>query len=132
MAFLDKLWDDTLAGPQPENGLSKLRKPVSRPSPAKVDEFSNEANRVTRSIMIVKPPSDKNNASENGTPPSSPAGMTPPVSPFAGAGRFRRRFSLEEYERSRIVGGKSPRGRFSSDEYERGGFVPGGEKPSLS
>ncbi|ERM96703.1 hypothetical protein AMTRI_Chr12g269900 [Amborella trichopoda] len=103
MALLDKLWDDTLAGPQLENGLSKLRKPVSRPSLTKVDEFSDEANRVTQSIMITKPPPNNNNASENGTLPSSPARMTPLVSPFAGARRFQRIFSLDEYERSSIL-----------------------------
>lgn len=26
MGLLDALWDDTVAGPQPENGLGKLRK----------------------------------------------------------------------------------------------------------
>lgn len=35
--------------------------------------------RVTRSIMIVKPP-----GYQNGSPPISPAGSTPPVSPFSG------------------------------------------------
>ncbi|ERM96842.1 hypothetical protein AMTR_s00128p00106650 [Amborella trichopoda] len=66
MALLDKLWDDTLAGSQPENGLSKLKKLVSWPSPTKVHEFSNEAKRVTQSIMIVKPPLNNNHASKNG------------------------------------------------------------------
>uniref|UniRef100_A0A2P2ITT0 Uncharacterized protein LOC107411913 isoform X1 n=1 Tax=Rhizophora mucronata TaxID=61149 RepID=A0A2P2ITT0_RHIMU len=26
MGLLDKLWDETVAGPRPENGLGKLRK----------------------------------------------------------------------------------------------------------
>lgn len=26
MVLIDKLWDDTMAGPQPERGLGKLRK----------------------------------------------------------------------------------------------------------
>lgn len=26
MGLLDQLWDDTVAGPRPENGLGKLRK----------------------------------------------------------------------------------------------------------
>lgn len=44
-----------------------------------VDEPPLEATKVTRSIMIVKPP-----GYQNGSPPVSPAGSTPPVSPFSG------------------------------------------------
>ena len=43
------------------------------------EEPSEEAVRVTRSIMIVKPP-----GYQTGSPPVSPAGSTPPVSPFSG------------------------------------------------
>lgn len=43
------------------------------------EDSSEEATRVTRSIMIVKPP-----GYQNGSPPVSPAGSTPPVSPFSG------------------------------------------------
>lgn len=43
------------------------------------DESSEEVMRVTRSIMIVKPPGYM-----SGSPPVSPAGTTPPVSPFSG------------------------------------------------
>lgn len=38
MGLLDKLWDDTVAGPRPETGLGKLRKHSSftfRPSSGK-------------------------------------------------------------------------------------------------
>ncbi|TYH46824.1 hypothetical protein ES332_D11G366700v1 [Gossypium tomentosum] len=43
------------------------------------DETSlEEATRVTRTIMIVKPP-----GYQTGSPPVSPDGATPPVSPFA-------------------------------------------------
>ncbi|KAL4203408.1 hypothetical protein AMTRI_Chr01g127760 [Amborella trichopoda] len=91
MALLDKLWDDTLARPQLENGLSKLKKPVSRPSLAK-------ANRVTRNIMIVKPPPNNNDTSKNENIPSSPG-----WNDASGARRFQRRFSLDEYERSGIL-----------------------------
>lgn len=42
------------------------------------DDSSEEATRVTRSIMIVKPP-----GYQNASPPVSPAGSTP-VSPFSG------------------------------------------------
>lgn len=43
------------------------------------DPSDQEATRVTRSIMIVRPP-----GYQNGSPPVSPAGSTPPVSPFFG------------------------------------------------
>ncbi|EXC04306.1 hypothetical protein L484_001569 [Morus notabilis] len=73
MGLLDQLWDDTVAGPRPENGLGKLRKYSSfsfRPNSGKGSDGGNgnvsvrsygeeppeEAVRVTRSIMIVKPP----------------------------------------------------------------------------
>ncbi|XP_057425355.1 dormancy-associated protein homolog 3 isoform X4 [Lotus japonicus] len=95
MGLLDHLWDDTVAGPPPENGLGKLRKHhtfASRSSPGKeladaagsvrpygVDS-PEDATRVTRSIMIVKPPGYQ---SPSGSAPASPAGSTPPVSPFS-------------------------------------------------
>ncbi|RWR94644.1 dormancy-associated protein 3 [Cinnamomum micranthum f. kanehirae] len=111
MGLLDKLWDDTVAGPQPENGLSKLRKYSSfsyRPSSGKgppdsslgarsdgsdrelgrsySSDLSVEPVKVTRSIMIVRPAGSP--SAGNGSPPvspaSSPAGSTPPVSPFFG------------------------------------------------
>lgn len=43
------------------------------------EDSSDEAIRVTRSIMIINPP-----GYQNGSPPVSPAGSTPPVSPFSG------------------------------------------------
>ncbi|KAJ4719414.1 Dormancy/auxin associated family protein [Melia azedarach] len=69
MGLLDQLWDDTLAGPRPESGLGKLRKHSTfnfRSSSGKETDGGNvrsdgdqsplDAPRVTRSIMIVKPP----------------------------------------------------------------------------
>ncbi|XP_047155184.1 dormancy-associated protein homolog 3-like isoform X2 [Vigna umbellata] len=111
MGLLDHLWDDTVAGPRPDNGLSKLRKHHTfnfRPSSGKEAEggsvrsygdesSSGETTRVTRSIMIVKPP-----GYQSGSPPVSPAGSTPPVSPFSGAKdstRFRRRSASDAYEK---------------------------------
>ncbi|OMP03267.1 Dormancyauxin associated [Corchorus olitorius] len=121
MGLLDQLWDDTVAGPRPDNGLGKLRKHSTftfRPnSSAKEsdggsvrsygDETSEEATRVTRSIMIVKPP-----GYQSGSPPVSPAGSTPPVSPFSGGRetfRFRRRSTSDVYEKASEVGPRSPR-----------------------
>ncbi|KAJ6414036.1 hypothetical protein OIU84_006784 [Salix udensis] len=95
MSLLDQLWDDTVAGPLPESGLGKLRKMPSlgpRPNSGKessggvMRSYGEEATtadekRVTRSIMIVRPPGYSNGSST--TPPASPAGSTPPVSPFS-------------------------------------------------
>ncbi|XP_077243349.1 dormancy-associated protein homolog 3-like [Tasmannia lanceolata] len=114
MGLLDKLWDDTVAGPQPENGLSKLRKYSSfspRSNSGKEtdggigrsygEDLSDEGIKVTRSIMIIK--AAGNPSPESGSPPPSPAGSTPPVSPFFG-GRFRRKSTWQ----SGGAGSKSP------------------------
>ncbi|NP_001287926.1 Dormancy-associated protein homolog 3-like [Cicer arietinum] len=112
MDLLDHLWDDTVAGPRPENGLVKLRKhptfPNSPSISAKEAEGGNvrsygggtaeEGMRVTRSIMIVKPAGYQ---SQSGSAPASPAGSTPPVSPFSGGRegfRFGRRSTSSAYE----------------------------------
>ncbi|XP_027366383.1 dormancy-associated protein homolog 3 isoform X1 [Abrus precatorius] len=94
MGLLDHLWDDTVAGPRPDNGLGKLRKHHTfafRNSSGKESDTGSvksygedspeDAVRVTRSIMIVKPPGYQ---SQSGSAPVSPAGSTPPVSPFSG------------------------------------------------
>ncbi|XP_074276120.1 dormancy-associated protein homolog 3 isoform X1 [Silene latifolia] len=89
MGLLEKLWDDTLAGPHPDSGLGKLRK-FNTFSPRGKDnegmggrsegEEAAEEVKVTRSIMIMKPPGYQQTA---GSAPASPAGSTPPVSPFS-------------------------------------------------
>ncbi|WOL15752.1 hypothetical protein Cni_G24533 [Canna indica] len=112
MSLLDKLWDDTLAGPRPDSGLGRLRKPFSSAfrsaakdeaaagSGAVGDPLAEEVTpRVTRSIMIKRPPGWASPGS-GGTPPSSPAGSTPPVSPFSGGkecNRFSRRSMSDAY-----------------------------------
>ncbi|KAI7980770.1 hypothetical protein LOK49_Contig107G00012 [Camellia lanceoleosa] len=115
MSLLDQLWDDTVAGPRPENGLGKLRKQHTftvRPSKESEGGGAEEGMRVTRSIMILKPP-----PTQNGSPPVSPAGSTPPVSPFAGgsreAYRFRRRSISDVYEKANGIG---PRSRTPPDD----------------
>ncbi|KAA8536822.1 hypothetical protein F0562_029300 [Nyssa sinensis] len=121
MSLLDQLWDDTVAGPPPENGLGKLRKHSTfsfRSSSGKAasdgvnarsygGDASEEGMRVTRSIMIVKP-----QGIQNGSPPVSPAGSSPPVSPFPGGRetyRFRRKSTSDAYEeKTNAVGPRSP------------------------
>ncbi|KAE8668867.1 Dormancy/auxin associated family protein isoform 2 [Hibiscus syriacus] len=123
MGLLDQLWDDIIAGPPPDNGLGKLRKyTFRRPNSAKEsdggsgrsygDETSlEEAMRVTRTIMIVKPPGYQIGSppvSPSGSsPPASPAGTSPPVSPFSGSKesfRFRRRSTADTVRKIEQVG----------------------------
>ncbi|XP_015875073.3 dormancy-associated protein homolog 3 isoform X1 [Ziziphus jujuba] len=120
MGLLDQLWDDTVAGPRPENGLGKLRKHSTfsfRSGSGKgtdggsvrsycEDSPEEATTRVTRSIMIVRPP-----GYQNASPPVSPAGSTTPVSPFSGGResfRFRRRSTSDAYEKATEVGPRSP------------------------
>ncbi|OEL35071.1 hypothetical protein BAE44_0003910 [Dichanthelium oligosanthes] len=123
MGLLDKLWDDTVAGPRPDTGLGRLRKQPARPAAVKINDPAGDPAafvlpspasgseetpvKVTRSIMIKRPagyPSSPRSAAS--TPPASPLGTTPPISPFAGAvlnssgGRFRRKSSSDAYERA--------------------------------
>ena len=69
---------------------------------------SSEGLKVSRRIMIVKPP-----ITQSGSPPVSPAGSTPPVSPFAGGGEayrlFRRRSLSDAYEKPSGIRPGSPR-----------------------
>ncbi|XP_075510206.1 dormancy-associated protein homolog 3 isoform X1 [Primulina tabacum] len=103
MGLLDQLWDDTVAGPLPDNGLGKLRKHSTfsfRSNSPKESEGSSrrsmgeeaaeDVTRVTRSIMIVKP----QQLSMKDSPPVSPAGSTPPVSPFSGKVEGEKPFGL--------------------------------------
>ncbi|CAD5195458.1 dormancy-associated protein homolog 3-like isoform X1 [Musa acuminata AAA Group] len=118
MGLLDKLWDDTLAGPRPETGLGRLRKHSSfgfrSNSGGKAEGAAagrgiagsdtgggdEVAVRVTRSIMIKRPAGCPSPG--NATPPASPAGSTPPISPFSGGrewNRFKRKSPFDAYER---------------------------------
>uniref|UniRef100_A0A0D3B8S2 Uncharacterized protein n=2 Tax=Brassica oleracea var. oleracea TaxID=109376 RepID=A0A0D3B8S2_BRAOL len=111
MGLLDHLWDDTVAGPRPENGLGKLRRHHTfsfrassgndQSDGGSVRSYGGdspeEAVKVTRSIMIIKPP-----GYQGGSAPVSPAGSTPPVSPFSGGKepfRFRRRSTSDAFDK---------------------------------
>ncbi|KAJ7973327.1 Dormancy/auxin associated family protein [Quillaja saponaria] len=145
MSLLDQLWDDTLAGPRPENGLGKLRKHQTfsfRSISGKESDggsmrsygensLEEPVPKVTRSITIVKPPgyqsgsppvspagttpplspfSRKFTGYQSGSPPVSPAGSTPPVSPFSGSRepfRFRRRSTSDAYQKTTQIGPRS-------------------------
>ncbi|XP_038878372.1 dormancy-associated protein homolog 3-like isoform X2 [Benincasa hispida] len=123
MGLLDQLWDDTLAGPTPDSGLGKLRKHPTFASRSASPKESNgksyeegttsseEAVRVSRRIMIVKPP-----GYQYGSPPVSPAASsTPPTSPFSGreSFRFRRRSTSDAYGKTtNEVGPRTPTSPF--------------------
>ncbi|XVF86952.1 hypothetical protein PTKIN_Ptkin18bG0081900 [Pterospermum kingtungense] len=111
MGFLNKLWDDTLAGPMPETGLGKLRKYNSfsgstRSSPATnvIDaNHNNKATSITRSITILKSNTGFRNLSvEPGLTPGSPSGSSTPRTPLSPGTpgedirRFTRRKSSTE------------------------------------
>ncbi|KAF8413848.1 hypothetical protein HHK36_001842 [Tetracentron sinense] len=61
MVLLDKLWDDVLAGPHPEQGLGKLRKI----RPLTIKEGEGEGSKTQRSMSL----------------PPTPATPTTPVTP---------------------------------------------------
>ncbi|KAJ6814449.1 uncharacterized protein M6B38_140765 [Iris pallida] len=117
MGLLDQLWDDTLAGPTPETGLGKLRKrptfwtrsgrnggerPATATAAAAAEEEEEEP-RVTR-----RP--------EGGTPLISPAGSTPPVSPFSAESSFRGDQVGEEGRNGTGSGGNPHQTRTTRDQ----------------
>lgn len=100
MGLLDKLWDDIVAGPQPDNGLGRLRKcssmnaPASSPeaeeavrrmqerrSSAEFQRSQDGARQVTQNISIVKPRYHRTLSVDCSETPSSPAASSPPSSP---------------------------------------------------
>ncbi|KAK8279183.1 hypothetical protein V6Z12_D09G094400 [Gossypium hirsutum] len=115
MGFLQKLWDETLAGPMPESGLGKLRKydsfSVKRSSPAPDhyhDDYDYENNNnnnngkmmITRSITILRSNSGFRTM-ESGSAPGSPLGSSTPATPLSRTPggdlkRFMRRKSSAE------------------------------------
>ncbi|KAL3682637.1 hypothetical protein R1sor_000659 [Riccia sorocarpa] len=99
MGLLDKLWDDVVAGPQPEKGLSKLRQKqaalpeddeghsmMNRRRSAEYQNREREARRVTQSISIKKkPPMLQTPQDGSESPLPSPGGVasSPLASPAA-------------------------------------------------
>ncbi|KAK9099576.1 hypothetical protein Syun_026621 [Stephania yunnanensis] len=106
MGLLEKLWDDTLAGPRPETGLGRLRKYGSIPavrSPALCgDDHDDGGVTISRTITILRSKSngpDFSSSSESGcSTPSSPADSlgspATPVTPREGMKRLMRRKSM--------------------------------------
>ncbi|OVA12357.1 Dormancyauxin associated [Macleaya cordata] len=83
MSLLDKLWDDTVAGPRPERGLGKLRRSDSVPNPTSHPIRYTDV-PVSRAITIIKANSDSRTLStDSSSVPSSPAGSSTPNSPLS-------------------------------------------------
>ncbi|KAK9131473.1 hypothetical protein Sjap_011960 [Stephania japonica] len=109
MGLLEKLWDDTLAGPRPETGLGRLRKygsiPAVRSPPLCIDVGAGDHDggvMVSKSITILRSKSngpDFSSSSESGcSTPTSPADSlgspATPVTPREGMKRLMRRKSM--------------------------------------
>ncbi|XP_026437446.1 dormancy-associated protein homolog 4-like [Papaver somniferum] len=81
MGLLENFWDDTLAGPRPENDLKKLRRYDSGPLPS-----SEDVPVISRSITIPKSNCSNIRVSlddSSSSGPSSPAGSSTPGSPLS-------------------------------------------------
>ncbi|XP_059439084.1 auxin-repressed 12.5 kDa protein-like [Corylus avellana] len=65
MVLLEKLWDDVVAGPQPERGLGKLRKITAKPLNVQVLDAEGEGSKFLRSTSM----------------PASPATPSTPITP---------------------------------------------------
>jgi hypothetical protein len=70
VVLLEKLWDDVVAGPQPERGLGKLRKISTKPLNVQVLDVEGEGSKYQRSMSMPASP---------GTP-ATPITPTTPVS----------------------------------------------------
>ncbi|KAJ7542820.1 hypothetical protein O6H91_09G013300 [Diphasiastrum complanatum] len=108
MGLLDKLWDDVLAGPQPDKGLGRLRKDklsldvdasgfdedrrlmYERRRSGEFQYSQDEARRVTQSIDILKPPVLRSFGPDESLP-STPSGTSAPLSPSLASPQFRER-----------------------------------------
>ncbi|KAG6415860.1 hypothetical protein SASPL_123279 [Salvia splendens] len=104
MGLLDKLWDETLAGPTPDSGLGKLRKYNSFSARSSAAPPSDPVppppiNKVSPSIPV--PGSGINNyrnltvSVDSPSLPSSPSCSSTPTSPFTpntpgAAGNFKK------------------------------------------
>lgn len=108
MGLLDKMWDEVVAGPPPDNGLGKLRKSPTihetdpdaalrrmalRRSSAEFERSQEEARQVTKGIAIAKPSKYfQRSLSMDGSPPS-PSSPTDgsPLSPSSSSGTPREK-----------------------------------------
>ncbi|XP_057948607.1 dormancy-associated protein 1-like isoform X2 [Malania oleifera] len=69
MVLLEKLWDDVLAGPQPDRGLGRLRKITTKPLSFKDAMDVGESSKYQRSMSMPATP----------TTPSTPSSASSPA-----------------------------------------------------
>ncbi|KAJ7542814.1 hypothetical protein O6H91_09G013300 [Diphasiastrum complanatum] len=118
MGLLDKLWDDVLAGPQPDKGLGRLRKDklsldvdasgfdedrrlmYERRRSGEFQYSQDEARRVTQSIDILKPPVLRSFGPDESLP-STPSGTSAPLSPSLASPRVEARLEANDATISR-------------------------------
>ena len=56
MVLLDQLWDDVLAGPQPERGLKQLKRVYTKPSNSTTDGGEGSGIKYQRSLSMPASP----------------------------------------------------------------------------
>lgn len=126
MGLLDKLWDDVVAGPQPESGLGRLRQKPKLPADVMAELPPDEARRVTQSIAIGKPAPLHVDSADGGSSPSTPTGSTPTFSSSVGSPSIMDREKyLSRGLSSPALG--SPGGR-DGDNVWRSVFNPGSNR----
>ncbi|XP_022949424.1 dormancy-associated protein homolog 4-like [Cucurbita moschata] len=103
MSFLHKLWDETLAGPAPDSGLSRLRKYNSFSASRSPPMLTNDrASNIPRRIEIPSPTLSQNSSTTTTPPP------TPPETPRGDdMNRLARRRTID-YPRRRPLEGSDP------------------------
>ncbi|XP_071712155.1 dormancy-associated protein homolog 4-like [Rutidosis leptorrhynchoides] len=85
MGFLDHLWDETLAGPNPDSSLGKhgKYKSLRLPSGPNMIVAGQSRTDVNLPSNILRTINNNNNISASGSTLSSPSGCTTPGSPFS-------------------------------------------------
>lgn len=112
MSFLQKLWDETLAGPAPDSGLSRLRKYNSFSASRSPSMLSNDVvSNIPPTIQIPSPTltlSQSPNSFPESPMASSSSPSTPPETPRGDEmKRITRRRSID-YPRRRPLEGPEP------------------------
>ncbi|PPS03357.1 hypothetical protein GOBAR_AA17299 [Gossypium barbadense] len=101
MGLLDQLWDDTVAGPRPDNGLGKLRKHSTftfRSNSSKDAGGNNESDTYDYDRKIAA------------LPERIASGFAGRIDSSGGSResyRFRRRSTSDAYEKGKEGGGRS-------------------------
>lgn len=87
MSLLDHLWDETVAGPQPDSGLGKLRKlsSFSQPGSSSWTTGGGGSPALTRSLTFLRPAMSPNGFGDSGpgSAPASPASVPGSPSPLS-------------------------------------------------